>query len=187
MPTAIALIRGINVGGKNILPMAVLRDLCEGIGLRDVRTYIQSGNVAFRADARQVAKAAAAIEAAIERSRKFRPSVIVRTLDEVREAFASNPFAARKGLDRSRCLIMFLGAAPSPAAKRAVLKLQAGRDEVRIIGREAFLNLPDGIADATLSMSAVEAALGERGTCRNLNTLEKLLNIADEIDSAESA
>jgi len=183
MPIAIALIRGINVGGKNILPMAVLRELCEGLGLCDVRTYIQSGNVAFRAEARQVAKAAAAIEAAIEGSRKFRPSVIVRTLEEVRAAFAANPFAARKGLDKSRCLIMFLGAAPTPAAKRAVLKLEAGRDEVRVIGREAFLNLPDGIAKSTMSMADVEVALGVRGTCRNLNTLEKLVGIAQELEA----
>jgi uncharacterized protein (DUF1697 family) len=182
MPIGIALIRGINVGGKNILPMATLRSLCEDAGLCDVRTYIQSGNIVFRADGAAMKKAAETIGDAVEGERGFRPSVVVRSLPEVTKAVAANPFASRAGLNKSRCLIMFLSDKPSPAAARAAMALGAGSDEVHVAGWEAFLNLPEGIADSTISLSDVERALGVSGTSRNLNTVEKLVEMAGEIE-----
>lgn len=178
MPTAIAFIRGINVGGKNMLPMADLRTLCEKLGLCDVRTYIQSGNIVFTADARTTKKAAATIADAIESKRGFRPSVVVRTSNELRSALAANPFASLRDLNKCSCLIMFLERKPPATAASALQKLDSGRNKARLIGTEAFLNLPDGIADGPISTADVEVALGVPGTCRNLNTAEKMVTLA---------
>jgi uncharacterized protein (DUF1697 family) len=158
MPTAIALIRGINVGGRNTLPMAELRKLCEGLGFEDTRTYIQSGNVVFRAAKRELSKAPAALEDAIESRRGFRPTVVVRTADQWRGVIAANPFAGRRGIDKSRLIVMCLAREPAATAS-AVEELSNGQDEARLVGREVFLHFPKG---------------------RNWNTAEKLMVMAGE-------
>src|SRR4029079_15324760 len=84
MPVCVAFIRGINVGGKNMLPMAMLRELCEGLGLRDVRTHIQSGNVVFRCS--KAAELEKRLEDAIEKKSGFRPAVVVRAAEALRAA-----------------------------------------------------------------------------------------------------
>ncbi len=184
MPTAIALLRGINVGGKNILPMATLRDLCESCGLRDARTYIQSGNVVFRADKKQLARAADSLADSIHKKLKFRPPVIIRSTADVAAALETNPFASLPNLNKRRCLIMFLESEPSAAAAKAIKALKSPPDEVRLIGREAYLHLPNGIADATLPLAQVEKLLAVASTSRNLNTTEKLLAMAAQLESA---
>lgn len=182
MPTGIALIRGINVGGRNSLPMAILRELCESVGLRNPVTYIQSGNVVFHADARTMLKAAKALEDAIEARCKFRPSVITRTVPEVQAASDANPLAPIRGADPSRLMIMFLAERPTPAAARAVASLDGKSERVVLIGREAYLYFPKGIAESKLTMAAIERALATQGTCRNLNTVRKLLDMAVKLE-----
>lgn len=183
MPIGVALIRGINVGGNQMLPMELLRALCAEVGLRDARTYIQSGNVVFRAGKREMSRAAAGLADAIEGRRKFRPGVAVRTIDDLRAVVAANPFAGRRGVDGSRLLVMFLDGEPDAAAKRAAAALKAGRDEIRVGGREAYLHYPDGVAGSKLTMAMVEKALRVPGTCRNWNTVTKLLSMGEEFDA----
>ncbi len=181
MPIALAFIRGINVGGKNLLPMAELRALCEKLGFKDVKTYIQSGNVVFQTAA--VNKAASSLAAAIERSRGFRPSIVVRTMEQVQAALEANPFAKVRDLNKSRCLIMFLEGKPLATAAKALRAMDTGNERARHVGTEAYLYLPDGVADAQISMSTVEKVLGVPGTCRNLNTIERLHAMAKELDA----
>jgi uncharacterized protein (DUF1697 family) len=178
MPIGVALIRGINVGGKNMLPMEVLRELCDGAGLCDAQTYIQSGNLVFRADARAMKNAAAALSSAIERRRTFSPVVVVRTIDEVRRALEANPLPIH-GADKSRVMIMFLSGEPVKGAGKAVAALDGKKERVVLAGREAYLHFPDGVAASKLTMAAVEKALGVHGTCRNLNTVEKLIAMGE--------
>lgn len=178
MTIAIAFIRGINVGGKNMLPMAELRTLCEDMGLKDVRTYIQSGNVVFTCGA--VGPVAKKLEGAIEKARGFRPSVVVRTLDEVKEAVDKSPLANIRNPDESRLLIMFLSGDPKATAAKAIEALDGARERVVLRGRETFLYLPDGIADAKLPMAKVERALGVPSTSRNVKTLAKVIEIAQQ-------
>lgn len=180
MPIAIALIRGINVGGKNSLPMETLRGLCESIGLRDVRTYIQSGNVVFRAPSREIAAAATKLEDAIETDRSFRPSVVIRTRDELSAAISANPFAERAQRDPSKLLVMFLRDKPAAGAADAIQKVKRESEELRLIGRELFIDFPIGIGKSKLAIAAVERALGVPATSRNWNTTLKLLAMADE-------
>jgi uncharacterized protein (DUF1697 family) len=177
VPVGIAMLRGINVGGKNILPMAELRALCEGIGLRDVGTYIQSGNVVFRSGQRELAGAAAKLEKAIEAERGFRPRVAVRTHDDLSAAAQANPFATSES-DAARVLVMFLVEKPLPGTAELLAAAIKGPERGIIRGREVYLHFPAGVGKSKLSMAVVEKAVGAAGTCRNLNTLGKLIQLA---------
>lgn len=187
MPTAIALIRGINVGGKNPLPMATLRALCETLGWTDVATYIQSGNVVFTASAAAVGasnlKAAKALENAIESSQSFSPTVVIRTAAELRRCIAANPFAKEAALDPKHLLVMFLSKAPTPIARKAVLALDPDPERLALVSRELFLWYPRGVGESKFQFSRVEKALGIAGTCRNWNTVLKLHDMAEAIES----
>lgn len=170
----VAFIRGINVGGKNPLPMATLRAICEGAGLREVRTYIQSGNVVFSAPGRAMGRAAKAIEEGIEREAGFRPSVVVRTLPELRAVVEVVPFEA----EPAKLVAMFLAGTPGAGARRAVEEMAADPERLELIGREVFIHFPNGIGRAKLQIAKVEKAVGLPGTCRNWNTVLKMVELA---------
>lgn len=178
MSTAIALIRGINVGGRNPLPMELLRALCDDAGFRGARTYIQSGNVVFRAGKRELSRADVLLEDAIEGARGFRPRVIVRTLDEWIRAIEAGPFAGRDGVEPGKLLVMFLDSDPPASAKNALAGVKREGEEIALIGREVHLYFPDGVGRSKLSMAAVEKAAGASGTARNWNTVNKLREMA---------
>src|ERR1700704_894959 len=99
MAVIISMLRGVNVGGHNMIKMDALRALYESLGLRDAQTYVQSGNVVFRTQGRDLALIWKKIENGIERTFGFRPSVIVRTDSEMRDVIARNPFANRDGIE----------------------------------------------------------------------------------------
>ena len=181
MTVIISMLRGVNVGGHNKIKMDALRDLYESLGLRDAQTYVQSGNVVFRTEAKDLAGLAKRIEDAIERKFGFRPSVIARTTADLRDAIARNPFAKRRGIDASKLLVTFLAAAPSPDARDEIVKIKAGPEEVRIDGRELFVYFPDGMGRSKV-WPAIEKALKKSGTGRNWNTVTKLLEIAERLE-----
>lgn len=183
MPIGVAFIRGINVGGKNLLPMADLRAMCGRLGLRDAQTYIQSGNLVFRAGTREVSRAASVLEAAIEQARGFRPSVVVRTLDELRAMVAQSPFVSRRGLLTDRLLVMFLTAPHAASAQRTLEAIGDVPEEVRLAGRDVYLHFPNGIARPKLPMATVERAVGVPGTCRNWNTIGKLVEMGEALEA----
>lgn len=178
MPVAIALLRGINVGGKNKLPMAQLRALGESLGWTEVATLIQSGNVVFRCPDRALPGAANKLEAAIEKAAGFRPSVITRTAAQLRAALAACPYTGNP----SHILIMLLESTPDAAAKKAVASLKPDPERLTLIGDEVHLQYPDGIGASKFPFTQVERAVKVPGTCRNLNTLSKLLAMADAIE-----
>jgi len=182
MPVVISLLRGVNVGGHNKIKMDALRDLYQSLGLRDPQTYVQSGNVVFRTKAKNIAPLTKQIEDAIERRFGFRPGVILRATGELRDVIARNPFAKRRELDASKLLVTFLAAAPSPEARGEVLKIKTGPEEVKIDGRELYVYFPDGIGRSKV-WPAIEKALKKSGTGRNWNTVTKLLEIAERLES----
>lgn len=184
MTPAIALIRGINVGGKHALPMATLRTLCEQLGWRDVATYIQSGNVVFRAPARSLAPAAKRLEAAIEQAVGFRPGVVVRTLADLRRTIAANPFPAETSADPARVLVMFLAATPTAAAKKAFNALTPNPERIALARDAVFIHFPNGIAGSKFQSAHVEKALKTPGTCRNWNSVLKVLAMAEALEAA---
>ncbi len=172
--TLVALLRGINVGGRNSVPMADLRSVLETLGLEDVTTYIQSGNVVFRSY--DSAKAIASrMEKAIEDAFGLRPAVLIRTTAELAKIVESSPFA-----DTAKVHVVFLDR--KPAAQDAA-RLDPGRsppDSFELVGRELYLLLPNGAGRSKLSVDYLERTLGVRATQRNWNTVLKLLALTRE-------
>src|SRR5882757_1230090 len=116
MSAVICLLRGVNVVGNNKIKMEELRNLCETNGLLNVTTYVQSGNVVFRVKGRGVATLASRIEKAIEAKCGFQPHVMLRTIEELRDVVARNPFAKRANIDLSKLLVYFLKSEPTREA-----------------------------------------------------------------------
>ena len=181
MTAFIALLRAVNVGGHNIIPMADLRTLCESLGWRDVKTLVQSGNVVFRCQNNDPAVLSKKLSAAVEKKFGFRPEVVVRTGAELRSVIARNPFAKRKDIDPRKLLVNFLAAQPSAEAQAKVKQIKVGPEELRIDGRELYIYYPDGFGKSKLTNTVLERTLGTPGTTRNWNTVTKLLAMAEAL------
>ena len=175
--TWIALLRGINVGGHRKVPMAELRELCARLRFEEVATYIQSGNVVFRAAQAKAAEVEAALARAIERRFGFDVSVMVRDVPELDAVVAGNPFLAEGVDDTSRLHVSFLGAEPPAAVAEEYRRLRLGGDELRLVGREAYLHVPGGMGKSKLTPTFLERALGTPGTARNWRTVNTLLEM----------
>ena len=129
----IALLRGVNVGGKNKLPMAEFRGLCERIGLREVQTCIQSGNVVFRREKWDVARR---LEEALSSEFDIRTEVTVRTAAELREVVLNNPFPGR---DPRKLIVSFPVREPLAEGVLKVAEMGIAPEEVKILGCEMFI------------------------------------------------
>jgi len=184
MTVMISMLRGVNLGSHNRIKMDALRAIYESLGLRDVQTYVQSGNVIFRAEARDLLLLPKRIEDAIEQSFGFRPDVIVRTSAEMRDVIARNPFAGRRGIDPSKLLVTFLARDPDPEARDKVLKIKADPEELRIDARELYIYFPNGLARPKLSWTAIAKTLKTSGTGRNWNTVTKMLELAERLEGS---
>jgi uncharacterized protein (DUF1697 family) len=178
----ISLLRGVNVGGKNKIKMDAFRALLESLGLRDVQTYVQSGNAVFRAKDGDLGKLARRIETAIEREFGFRPDVICRTTAEWRDAIARNPFAGRKGIEPGKLLVIFLSGHPEEAACAKVRAIKANPEELHLDGREIYIYFPDGAGRSKLPWASLDKMLKVAATGRNWNSVMKLLEMAEALE-----
>jgi len=185
MAVIISMLRGVNVGGHNKIKMDALRALYESMKLREAQTYVQSGNVIFRTDERDIARLAKRIEDGIERKLGFRPDVILRTATEMREVIARNPFAKRRGIEPSKLLVTFLGSDPGAEAREKILQIKCDPKELRIEGRELYIYFPNGIGRSKLSWAGLEKTLKTPGTARNWNSVTKMLEMAENLEASE--
>ncbi|MGH9612262.1 MAG: DUF1697 domain-containing protein, partial [Bryobacteraceae bacterium] len=148
-----------------------------------VQTYVQSGNVVFTTGDKDPVALARRIENAIERTLGFRPAVILRTTSEMRAVIAGNPFAAREDIHPSRLLVTFLAGDPGREARDKVLAIKTDPEELRMTSREIFIHYPSGMGRSKLSWIALEKTLKTPGTGRNWNSVTKLLEIAERLES----
>jgi uncharacterized protein (DUF1697 family) len=185
MAVIVSMLRGVNLVNHNRIKMDALRALYESLGLRDVQTYVASGNVVFRTKARNLTALAPRIEDALEQSFGFRPRVILRTTSELKDVVARNPFRRRRGIEPSKLLVTFLESHPAAEALEEVLKIKADPEEMRIDGREVYIYFPNGMGRPKLSWVTVEKKLKTSGTGRNWNSVTKLLEMAEKLEAAE--
>jgi uncharacterized protein (DUF1697 family) len=174
MTTQIALLRGVNVGGNGKVKMDELRELCEGMGLQRVRTYIQSGNIVFVGPK----GAGERLGAEILKAFGVRTFVVIRTLEEMRGIAARNPFP---GVDPKKLLVSFLQGTPAAEAVERVNQMGIAPEEVSIHGSDMYIHFPLGQGVSKLPMAKMEKTLGFAGTGRNWNTVLALLAMAEEI------
>jgi len=177
--TYIGLLRAVNLGPHNKVGMADLRSLLEGLGLQDVQTLLQSGNVVFRRDARAAGPLELQLEEAIAKRFKVETDVFVRTASEWHDLIVANPFPREATDDPSHLLAVVLKDAVPPARVTALQKSITGREVVRAKGRCAYIVYPDGIGRSRLTSALIEKGLATRGTARNWNTVLKLRALAD--------
>lgn len=164
----VALLRAVNLGGHNMLPMTELRSMCRRVGFTDVQTYIASGNVVFEALGDESA-VKAAIEAEIEAFAGKRIEVLVRTGAEMHAVLAANPYPAMKS---NHVVAIFLDNSPT---SDALIHVSGHRDEEISLGtREIYVHYGAGMGTSRLK---IKAASG--GTARNMNTIAKLAAMAD--------
>lgn len=176
--TWLALLRGVNVVGKNKVPMKALADALETAGFLSVRTYIQSGNILFRSRSRDSRALARQIEQLIARNFGCAPTVMVIDKAQLAAAVRGNPFP---GAQRNhKCLhLYFLAGRPSSPDIGALARLDAGREAFKLAGRIFYLWTPDGFPDSVLR-SRIERCLGVPATARNWRTVNELLKLLNE-------
>lgn len=167
----IALLRGINVGGKNRLAMADLAAEFERAGCREVKTYIQSGNAVFTAPATVAKKAPALVEARLREAFGIESPVIVRTREELASVVKGVPFTGGQA-DPASLHVAFL--AKRPAASRSPDPDRSPGDAFALVGCELYLHLPNGVAKTKLTNAYLDKTLGTVSTLRNWRTVCKL-------------
>jgi uncharacterized protein (DUF1697 family) len=171
----VAFLRGINVGGKNKLPMKDLSAMFVAAGCTDVETYIQSGNVICKTHPTRAAKLSAKVTGAILERFGYRVPVVTRAADELRDVSRRNPFLAA-GVSADALHVAFLADAPSAAQVAALDARRSLPDEFVVRGREIFLHLPNGVGQSKLTNAYFDGKLATTSTLRNWRTLMKLLD-----------
>jgi uncharacterized protein (DUF1697 family) len=179
MNTLIALFRGINVGGKNILPMKELSAVLESLGLNNVKTYIQSGNVVFQSETSDKQKLSLTIKRAIDSNHGFAPEVLILSVQELRDAIASNPFPDGEAEPKTLHLF-FLAYSPTNPDMKRLEGVRANREEFRLADRVFYLLAPDGVGRSKLAAN-VEKAMAVPLTGRNWRSVCKILSMAEEL------
>ncbi len=181
MPVFIALLRAINVTGTGTLPMKDLKAACEASGLKQVSTYIASGNVVFSSG-----KSAAAVKGVIagilrDRFGLTKNHTMIRTPDDLAKVIARNPFADAAADHPNWVLVNFLEARP-PASAAAALAAYSGPERLHLDGTHLYIDYTQGVGRSKVTPAFLEKALAVPSTGRNWNTTLKLLDMARAIE-----
>jgi uncharacterized protein (DUF1697 family) len=174
--THVALLRAVNVGGRNGLPMKDLAALCEAAGCRDVVTYIQSGNVAFSASAAVAKKLPAALRRAIQAHAKIDVPVIVRDAAALAAVARENPLL-EDGAQLGELHVGFLADAPTAARVAALDPARSPPDVFVVRDREVYFRFPKGVGKSKLTVTYFDAKLATTITLRNWRTVGALLEL----------
>jgi uncharacterized protein (DUF1697 family) len=181
MAAIISLLRAVNLGPHNKVKMDTLRELYESLGLRGAQTYVQSGNVVFQTEAKDLARLQKRIENAIEESFGFCTGVVLRSSVELKDIIRRNPFAKRSGIEPNKLVVSFLTGEPGPESKEKIAQIKVGPEEMHLDGRELYIYYAKGIGTSKLTPAVLERALKMSGTARNWNTVTKLLEMAENL------
>ncbi|MHB1160282.1 MAG: DUF1697 domain-containing protein [Chloroflexota bacterium] len=175
-PTYLALLRGVNVGGKNKLPMNDLVQLFVEIGCGDVRSYIQSGNVVFTADSQLAETVPARVTAAIAERFGYEVPILLRTAEQIRDVLSNNPFL-RTGAAEDTLHVLFLADSPAPHRIDALDPNRSRPDAFVVRGKEVYLWFPNGVAHTRLTNDYFDSKLATTSTGRNWRTVIKLFDL----------
>jgi len=174
--TYLALLRGINVGGKNKLPMKDLTEMFVAAGCDNVRSYIQSGNVIFRAAPRVSSQVAGLITAQIATCFGYRTPVVLRTTKQLEDVICHNPFL-KVGAAEATLHVLFLADLPDPRRVDGLDPDRSPPDAFIVRGQEVYLQLPNGVARTKLTNDYFDSKLATTSTGRNWRTVMKLLEL----------
>lgn len=173
-PRIAALLRGINVGGRNKIAMATLRELMTELGFLDVTTHLQSGNIVFSAQGEEPAQAAAAIEAGIEQQLSLKVAVLARSGSELKQVVQAHPLR-EVASNPSRMLVVFLASLVDRDLIADLREQDFAPDRFVVAEREIYVWAPNGVSETKLTYAFWEKQLGGvTATARNWNTVQRL-------------
>ncbi|HYB47123.1 MAG TPA: DUF1697 domain-containing protein [Streptosporangiaceae bacterium] len=189
MASHVALLRGINVGGRNKIAMTELREVVTSLGHTGVTTYIQSGNVLFTTPDSDSARLASALQSAITGAFGIAASVVVLSRDELAQVLAGNPYPGEA--NPKLVHVLFLNAEPPRdlldriMAAESAAAAKGSRDTLTATGRALFLHTPDGygtseLAQVVFRIMGIPGKTGIAATARNWATATKLLSLCEE-------
>jgi uncharacterized protein (DUF1697 family) len=178
VPTWVCLLRAVNLGSHHKVSMPVLREALTAAGYRDVRTYVQSGNVVLRTPTRSARKVADGVRAVVAEHFDVDTPVLVRTADELAEVLAWNPFPDDAATHPQRVYVVHLDAEPDPADVAALLAQDWSPDQVSVQGRDVVMAYAEGLHRSRLERSAALKRITATGTARNWRTLQACLDLA---------
>lgn len=179
MSIYISLLRGINVGGQNRLPMDSLREMYAQIGFTDIRTYVQSGNVVFKANSADPEALSGQIERHIQQDYGYSVAVFTRQPQDFQRILANNPFLTARQEDPTRLHVTFLYRKPDEAAWSKTNTPPGIMDEFARGTQEVYIFCPNGYGKTKLSNDFFERKLGVQATTRNWNTVNQLYYMAE--------
>lgn len=179
MNTYIALLRGINVGGHNKLPMRELVALLERLGLHNIKTYIQSGNVVFQSERTDRSTLSAEITAAIGDSHGFTPQIFLLDIAELQAAVVANPFPEGEAEPKTLHLF-FLDGIPQAVDWEAFGQRKIESERFKLINHVFYVHAPDGIGRSKL-VENIGKGWSVGITARNWRTVNKVLTLAQDI------
>jgi uncharacterized protein (DUF1697 family) len=188
MTVYVSMLRAVNVGGSSRIKMDALQRVYESLGLADVRTLLQSGNVVFRSGLTDRPRLVKRIMQELERQLGLQIEVILRTLAEVASIVERGPLLSPRA-DPSKLLVMFLSSVPQSAAQAALLKWHKSKEMPEMLelrGPEIYLYYPDGVGRSKLTNAVIENKLDTSGTARNWNTLVKLVEVGRALERAQA-
>jgi uncharacterized protein (DUF1697 family) len=174
--TYVALLRGVNVGGKHKLPMKELVEICSKNECGNVRTYIQSGNVVFTAPASVAKRLAHTLAKKIEQHFGFPVPVVLRSREQLEQVARNNPFL-KAGKPESTLYVSFLTDEPTAEAIGKLDPNRSAPDEFRVVGSEIYFYFPNGLGNSKLTSAYFDSRLATVGTARNWTTLLKLVEM----------
>jgi uncharacterized protein (DUF1697 family) len=171
------MLRGINVSGQKKIKMGELKKLYGSLDFKNVKTYIQSGNVIFECSDTNVSKLINKIERKIKNFFGFDVLVLIRTIPEMQKLIENNPFAKK---NTSKLHVTFLSDTPTQSPMDEINKIKDQSEEFFISDKEIYLFCPNGYGRSKLSNNFFERKLGLSATTRNWNTVNKLLELAEQ-------
>jgi uncharacterized protein (DUF1697 family) len=174
MPTYVAMLRGINLGPYKRVKMEALRKSFESLGLKDVQTYIQSGNVIFKAGKLSNASLRKKIEEQITSDFGFSSLTILRSQDELGKTIKMNPFLKRAGISPEKLHVIFLAESPEADALKQLEGLTKAPDGFCCRGQEIYLHLPNGFAQSSMMNNPIERKFLGQATTRNWRTVNNI-------------
>lgn len=181
MTIAISLLRGINVGGRNKIRMADLRQLYADLGMTNVRSLLQSGNVIFATSKADLTSVKLELEEGIRSALGLDIQVLLRSSEQFEDIIARHPFSAEQLNEPRKAAVVFLSDAPVSSAVDALRESNPGREVIHAAERELYVFYTDGMARSKLDNNRIESRLGLIATARNWNTCTKLQRLLAEI------
>ena len=185
MPTYIAMLRGINVSGHRIIRMEDLRKSFETLGFRQVKTYVQSGNVIFEAGKDSAAGLCEQIRKRLSRNFGFEVPVLLKTSKELEQTIHDNPFLMAAAIYHSKLHVTFLSKAAAISAEKNLETLVTNGEQFYVNGQEIYLYCPNGYGRTKLSNVAIEKKLGLEATTRNWKSVNALLGLAQQNNAGD--